>query len=884
MVFQKTKDWIRFLFKQPHKEQVDSSSLSELRSLSSMPISDLFRTLKTSEEGLHEGNVRAKLDAFGLNRVAHEKTISWYSLFLGCFNNPFVILLIVLAVVSFFLAQKDAVIIMGVMVFLGIFMRFIQEYRSNLAAEKLKSLVSVKATVQRIKRQQSVIHDIDVKYLVPGDIIHLSVGDFIPADVRLLSSKGLYVSQGILTGESLPVEKEALIAPIEDRNPLEMRHLCFMGTNVLNGTAIAVVLHTGTKTYFGSMAKIIEAKRPLTNFDEGINKVSWLLIRFIIVIVPVVFLLNSLTKGNLLEAFLFSLSVAVGLTPEMLPMIVTSNLARGALSMAKHKVIVKKLNAIQNFGAMNILCTDKTGTLTQDRIILEKYLNADGAENEKVLTYGYLNSYYQTGLKNLLDVAVLEHKHLEKDFNLHEIFKKIDEIPFDFTRRRMSVVLEKDMKETLLISKGAFDEVLSICNRVQTQQGLLDLTEELRTHLKEKEKDLNKDGLRVLAIAFKEAAKEDKKEYTVNEEDSLTFLGYLAFLDPPKQSTAKALCLLKEYGVSVKVLTGDNEVVTQRICHLVNLEVQGILTGSQVDSMDENILRSKVDRITIFAKLNPLQKSRVIRALKANGHVVGYLGDGINDAPALREADIGISVDTAVDIAKESADIIMLEKSLLFLGDGVLEGRKTFGNIIKYIKMATSSNFGNVFSVLGASVLFPFLPMLPVQLLTQNLLYDFSQMAIPFDHVDKEFLVKPRKWEAGRIAKFMFFIGPISSLFDYVTFAVLWFVFKANSIELQAFFQSGWFIEGVLSQVLIVHMLRTRKIPFIQSIASIPLLVTTLLVMGIGVFIPYSSIGRSIGLVPLPVSYFYFLSGILFLYCTLTQFVKSWFVKRFNFF
>lgn len=882
-LFQKWKDRFYPILFNSHQESSQQISASLLK-YASMPLSEIFKELKTSEKGLNQEVIQDRLEQFGLNEIAHDKPVTWYSLLLNNFKNPFVLLLIFLGFISFFLGETDAVIIISCMILIGVIMRFIQEYRSNLAAEKLKKLVSVKATVKRQHGLETQSEEIDIKSLVPGDIIHLCAGDLVPADVRLISSKELYISQGALTGESLPVEKEEFFKAKEGKeNPLEMSNLCFMGTNVLNGTALAVVLKTGNQTYFGSMAKSITGRRPLTSFDVGINKVSWLLIRVTLIIVPLVFLINSLTKGNIFEAFLFSLSVAVGLTPEMLPMIVTANLAKGAINMSRFKVIVKRLNAIQNFGAMDVLCTDKTGTLTQDHIILEKYLDAEGEENEEILNYAYLNSYYQTGLKNLLDVAILEHRNLEKDLQLDQAYHKVDEIPFDFSRRRMSVILETSPQKHLLVCKGACEEILAICQKVRMNGSIIELTEEIKNRLKELENDLNEEGMRVLALGYKEIVDGIKKEYHAQDEQELIFMGYLAFLDPPKHSVIEALALLKQYHVQVKVLTGDNELITKTICKWVHLSIEGILTGSQMDKMNDEELKEAVEKTNIFAKLNPLQKTRVIAALKSKGHIVGYLGDGINDAPALRDADIGISVDTAVDIAKESADIIMLEKSLLFLGNGVLEGRRTFGNIIKYIKMATSSNFGNVFSVLGASAILPFLPMLPIQLLTQNLLYDLSQVTIPFDHVDREFLLQPRQWNPKGIAKFMVFIGPISSIFDYVTFAVMWFVFGANSIATQGVFQSGWFIEGLLSQTLIVHMIRTRQIPFFQSMASLPLLLTTLVVMIIGIYIPYSYIGHGIGLVSLPGDYFYWLAAILLAYCMLTQFVKIWFIRYFNY-
>lgn len=850
-----------------------------------MSLSEVLQTLNTSNQGLLESEAKERLKKFGFNEIAHERAPSWYILLLRNFANPFVVLLMFLATVSFFIGEVDAVYIISIMVLLGVTMRFFQEYRSNLAAEKLRALVSTKATVLRHETESSKSNkeDIEIKYLVPGDVIYLSAGDMLPADVRLISAKDLYVSQASLTGESLPVEKDESFKPSESENPLEMPNMCYMGTSVLNGTALAVIVMSGNQTYFGSVAKSITGYRPLTSFDIGVNKVSWLLIRFMFVMVPIVFFLNWFTKGSWLEAFLFALSVAVGLTPEMLPMIVTTNLARGAINMSKSKVVVKRLNAIQNFGAMDVLCTDKTGTLTQDKIILDKYLNLEGEESDEVLNYGYLNSFYQTGLKNLMDIAVLEHSEVGKDLHLDKNYRKIDEIPFDFNRRRMSVIVEKEPQKHLLICKGAPEELLEICTEARMNGSVVPLTDEIKVQVKRLRTDLNEDGLRVLIVAYKEISNQGSKEYRTSDENHLIILGMLAFLDPPKNTAAEALAKLNLYGVQIKILTGDNELVTRKICSWVNLKVEGSLTGAQIGKLTDAELNGLVEKTTIFTKLSPLQKSRIIAALKKNEHTVGYLGDGINDAPALREADIGISVDTAVDIAKESADIIMLEKSLLFLGEGVIEGRKTFGNIIKYIKMTLSSNFGNVFSILGASAILPFLPMQAIQILVQNLLYDISQISIPFDHVDKDFLLKPRKWNPAGITKFTLCIGPISSIFDYTTFAVMWFYFEANTPEKQSLFQSGWFIEGLLSQTLIVHMIRTQKIPFIQSIASIPLLLTTAIIMAIGIYIPYSYVGASIGLVPLPFSYFPWLIATLICYCILTQIVKVWFINKYHY-
>lgn len=876
----------RFFSKKKNAHEAEQTISASLMRYSQKPIEDIYKELKTSINGLDERRAKARLKKYGSNEIAHEKPPTWYFLLLNNFRNPFVVLMMFLGVVSFFLEQYDSVVIISIMVILSVFIRFIQEFKSNNAAQKLSALVSTKATVFRRSgaHLETQKYEIKMKDLVPGDIIHLSAGDMVPADIRLITSKELYVGQSILTGESLPVEKDAIIKPLDgETNPLSMPNLCFMGTNVRNGTATAIVLGTSNHSYIGTLSKTITGHRALTSFDIGINKVTWLLIKFIFVMVPLVFLINGISKGDWLDSLLFALAVAIGLTPEMLPMIVTANLARGALEMSKSKVIVKRLNAIQNFGAMNILCTDKTGTLTEDHIILEKHLDAEGNENEEVLHYGYLNSYHQTGLKNLLDIAVLENTHVTLQEKYNKEYQKIDEIPFDFNRRRMSVVLRTPAATDLLICKGAVEETLDVCKNVKINGVITPLTPEIKEKLSSIQKDLNEDGLRVLGLSYREFPSVNNKEYKVPDEKDLVFMGFLAFLDPPKLSTEKAIAELNSLDVEVKILTGDSELVTEKICKWVNLPNKGTLLGKQIEDMNEEDLKKAVEISTVFAKLTPLQKSRIIKALKSNGHTVGFLGDGINDAAALREADIGISVDNAVDIAKESADIIMLEKNLMFLADGVMEGRRTFGNIIKYIKMALSSNFGNMFSVLGASIILPFLPMLSIQILLQNLLYDFSQTTIPFDRVDEEFLKKPRKWDPAGITKFILFIGPISSIFDYVTFAVMWYVFGADSVEKQALFQSGWFIEGLLSQTLIVHMIRTQKIPFIQSIASVPLLATTAIIMAIGIYIPYSFIGTSINLVPLPGDYFYWLIGILLAYCTLTQLVKVWFIKRFNY-
>ena len=855
--------------------------------------------LQTTMQGLSEEQVEAKREEFGRNEVAHEKPPAWYVQLAEAFLNPFIGVLVFLGCVSLATdvimapTPEDrsyrTITVMTVMILTSVILRFWQEFRSAQAAEQLKAMVRTTAAVLR---KGKAIEEIPVTELVPGDVVQLAAGDMIPADLRCMGAKDLFISQSMLTGESIPVEKyDSLPADTNTTdfntaaNPLEMRNLCFMGTNVVSGSAMAVVVATGNNTYFGSMAKNIIGKRPLTSFDKGINKVSWVLIRFMCVMVPIVFLINGFTKHDWFDAFMFSVSVAVGLTPEMLPMIVSTNLARGAVMMAKRKAIVKRINSIQNFGAMDILCTDKTGTLTQDKIILEKHLDIYGNEDTQVLRFAYLNSYYQTGLRNLLDKAVIQYGEENDLATVGKNYQKVDEIPFDFVRRRISVIVRADDGRNLLICKGAVEEISTICSQVDENGiapgGAVPLTDVLQDRVNKLVQDLNEDGLRVLAVAYKWLEGEDRT-YTVADEKDMVLAGYMAFLDPPKESTKYAIAALQNHGISVKVVTGDNDAVTKKICKEVGLQVDGLLLGSEVEKMSDAELAEAAERTTIFAKMSPLQKSRIIRALQSRGHTVGYLGDGINDAASLRDADVGISVDTAVDIAKESADIILLEKNLMVLDDGVVEGRRTFGNIIKYINMTASSNFGNVFSVLIASAFLPFLPMLAIQLLVLNLLYDISQISIPWDNVDAEYLDHPRKWEAGHIARFMIFIGPTSSVFDITTFYLMWHVFGANSVEHQALFQSGWFIESLLSQTLIVHMIRTRKIPFLQSWPSAPVLLLTLAIMAIGICIPFTTLGAHIQLPPLPMSYFPWLGLTLLGYCTLTQIVKFWYIRHFK--
>jgi P-type Mg2+ transporter len=701
----------------------------------------------------------------------------------------------------------------------------------------------------------------------------------------------LFVSQAMLTGESIPLEKYPVSPPrrinaaTAPGTLLERETACFMGTNVVSGTATAVVAATGDATFFGAVAKDIAGARPLTSFDKGISRVSWMLVRFLMVMTPLVFLINGISKGDWLESLLFAVSVAVGLTPEMLPMIVTTNLAKGAVVMERRKAIVKRLNAIQNFGAMDILCTDKTGTLTQNKVILERHLDVRGNEDVQVLEYAWINSFHQTGLKNLLDVAVLDYAEQHEVVEKLQHYRKIDEIPFDFLRRRMSVVVRNGDGKNLLVCKGAIEEILPLCgsanDNVTAPGSIVEFTPEKRREVRRVTRKLNQEGLRALAVAYKWLPAEDRT-YSVADEKDLVLAGYVAFLDPPKETAGQAIAALRDYGVAIKIITGDNEVVTRKICKEVGLAIENSMLGKDVEALSDTQLAEASEHTTIFAKMSPLQKSRVIRALQSGGHTVGYLGDGINDAAALKDADVGISVDTAVDIAKESADIILLEKSLLILEEAVIEGRKTFANIIKYIKMTASSNFGNVFSVLIASIFLPFLPMLPIQLLVQNLLYDVSQVSIPWDDVDQDYLKQPRKWDAGGIARFMVFIGPISSIFDVVTFFLMWHVFGANTVDKQSLFQSGWFVVGLLTQTLIVHMIRTQHIPFIQSRAATPVILLTGSIMAFGIYLPFSSLGEHLGMVPLPLMYFLWLAGILLSYCVLTQVVKRLYIHRFG--
>ncbi|WP_290642582.1 magnesium-translocating P-type ATPase [Aquabacterium sp.] len=856
--------------------------------LATRPVGERLSLLETDARGLLEPEARRRLAQWGPNQVSPPGTRKLLVQLVQRVANPLNFLLFGLSLVSLLTGNAESAALIFLMVVLSITLGFVQERRSDRAAVALRAMVHTTAAVLRRQdarasagptEAEMAPQELPIAQLVPGDIVHLSVGDLIPADVLLLSARDFFVNEAALTGESLPVEKYALCeSPGVDT--MALRNACFMGTHVASGSATAVVVNTGARAVFGGIAQAMTGQRGPSSFDQGLNRFTWLMLRFMMVMVPLVFLVNGLTKGNWVEALLFATAVAVGLTPEMLPMLVTVNLAKGALTMSRKKVIVKRLQAIQNFGAMDVLCTDKTGTLTQDRIILEKYVDLDGQSSDWVLDFAYLNSYYQSGLKSQLDQAVLKYTEVHEKLHAQGAYLKVDEIPFDFQRRRMSVVVE-GQGQRLLICKGAVEEVFAACAQAESGGRRFALDESHLARVQATSRALNEDGFRVIAIAYKPLP-ENQPPVSVADECDLVLLGFIAFLDPPKEGVKEALSALSRHGVAVKILTGDNEVVTRKICRDVALHIDRILLGREIEAMSDAALGEAVEQTQVFAKLSPGQKSRVIQALRSRGHVVGYLGDGINDGPALQAADVGVSVDTAVDIAKESADIILLQKSLLVLDDGVIEGRKVFGNLLKYIRMGASSNFGNMFSVLGASAWLPFLPMAPIQVLTNNLLYDISQTAIPSDEVDEEELSQPRHWDISHIARYILMIGPISSLFDYATFALMYFYFKAQVPAQDALFHTGWFVESLLSQTLIIHVIRTGRLPFIQSRASRALTGTTLAVCALGVFLPYSPLASSLGLVPLPWRYWVALTGILLSYLSVTTLATRWMRRRFN--
>ncbi|EKS7203881.1 magnesium-translocating P-type ATPase [Enterobacter asburiae] len=846
---------------------IPASLTERCLNVAAMDENEVWRAFGGHPEGLNAAEVEKIRAVHGDNQIPAQKPSPWWVHLWLCYRNPFNLLLTVLGLISYATEDLFAAGVIALMVGISTLLNFIQEARSTKAADALKAMVSNTATVSRVINDlgENAWVELPIDQLVPGDLVKLAAGDMIPADLRIIQARDLFVAQASLTGESLPVEKVARSRDPQQMNPLECDTLCFMGTTVVSGTAQAIVTATGGDTWFGQLAgRVSEQESEPNAFQKGIGRVSMLLIRFMMVMTPIVLLINGYTKGDWWEAALFALSVAVGLTPEMLPMIVTSTLARGAVKLSKQKVIVKHLDAIQNFGAMDILCTDKTGTLTQDKIVLENHTDISGKTSERVLHSAWLNSHYQTGLKNLLDVAVLEGVDEESARTLSGRWQKVDEIPFDFERRRMSVVVSEQTDVHQLICKGALQEILNVSTQVRYNGDIVPLDDTMLRRIKRVTDNLNRQGLRVVAVASKFLPAREGDYQRIDESD-LILEGYIAFLDPPKETTAPALKALKASGITVKILTGDSELVAAKVCHEVGLDAGDVVVGSDIEHLSDDELAKLAQRTTLFARLTPMHKERIVTLLKREGHVVGFMGDGINDAPALR-----------------AADIILLEKSLMVLEEGVIEGRRTFANMLKYIKMTASSNFGNVFSVLVASAFLPFLPMLPLHLLIQNLMYDVSQVAIPFDNVDDEQIQKPQHWNPTDLGRFMLFFGPISSIFDILTFCLMWFVFHANTPEHQTLFQSGWFVVGLLSQTLIVHMIRTRRIPFIQSRAAWPLIVMTGIVMALGIALPFSPLAGYLQLQALPLSYFPWLVAILAGYMVLTQMVKGFYARRYG--
>ena len=862
-------------------------------------IAELLQRLNSTSNGLSEEEAAERLEIFGPNEVGQEKQHGWFYRLWVAIRNPLVILLAIISAITFATAQEASDYVGGIvmvsMMVLAVSLRLIQETKADNAAAKLKAMIKVTATAIRDGQPK----EIPLQQLVPGDVVKLCAGDMIPGDVRLMSAKDLFIIQATLTGESLPVEKHDTPDTRPNLSPIEHANLCFLGTSVESGSATAVIAATGSQTYFGKMASSIAGQQVDTAFDKGIKKFVWLMITFMAVIVPVVFLLYGTTKHDWKTASLLALAVAVGLTPEMLPMIVSVCLSKGALAMSRKKVIVKRLNSIQNFGAMDVLCTDKTGTLTIDHVILEIHCDVFKNESEEVLRDAYLISHFQTGLKNVLDRAVLKYSELHKELSV-EKYTKVDEIPFDFSRRMMSVAVQEPDGERLLLTKGAPEAVFARCTQFTSDGEIFPMEPILVGNLIEQVNSLSEDGFRVLAVATKKMG--TQTTFTKADECELCLTGYLAFLDPPKDTAKTAIAALRQHGVAVKVLTGDNDLVTRKVCSEVGIHAEKILLGNDVEKMSDEQLAEAIDATDVYARLSPVHKKRVVQALQKKKHVVGFMGDGINDAPALRAADVGISVDNAVDIAKESADMILLEKNLMVLEEGVIEGRKVFANIVKYIRMGASSNFGNVFSMVGASALLKFSPMWPLQLLTNNLLYDFSQVPIPTDNVGPQYTAKPRPWQLGEITKFVLFLGPISSIFDYTTFAVMLFFFKCSNLGLvpptpelvarfanatlpdrtyaAALFHTGWFVESLMTQTLIIHVIRTNLLPFVQSRASWQLTMTSILIMIVAAILPFSPLARPLGFVPLPWQFWPILAATLVCYVGLTQLIKMWLVRR----
>lgn len=867
------------------KAQAQKTGASEayLRRIATLPSPEALKEVAADRFGLTTEEAEERLDEFGPNVIRTGKTHGPLYRFMGSLINPFNIVLFLVAAITFVtdvvLSRRPDYLTAGVilaLILLSSLISFIQGEKSHSAAQELSSLISNKTSILR----DGAFCEIDVREVVRGDIVRLSAGDMLPGDILFLTAKDAFVAQAALTGESAPVEKFATAPKGTGKLSLtDFSNLGFMGSDMVSGSAIGLVVATGNETYFGSMAKSLSNKRAKNSFEKGVESVSRLLLGFTLVMVPIIFLINGFVKGDWGNSFLFAVTMAVGLTPEMLPVIMTSTLARGALTMSRHDVIVKSLPSIQSFGEMDILCTDKTGTLTEDKIVLEKYMNMHGQEDLRILRHAFLNSYFQTGLKNLIDLAILQRAQTEELFSVKEKYQHVDEIPFDFSRRRMSVVLKDTEGKRQLITKGAVEEVLSICSFAELDGQVVPLDDDFRAQAIALYEAHNFDGLRMLAVAQKNDLRTDGS-FGVEDERDMVLMGFIGFLDPPKQSAAEAISALKEYGVDVVVLTGDSEGVAVKVCEKVGIPTAHRLTGADIARMDDEALSRAIQDCRLFSKLAPDQKERVVRAYRTAGHTVGYMGDGINDTLAMRAADIGISVDSAVDIAKETADIILMKKDLMVLEQGVLEGRKTFGNIVKYIKMAASGNFGNMISVIFASLFLPFLPLLPVQILAQNLICDFAQMGLPFDRVDAAYIRRPHRWDTGDIRRFMLAMGPVSSLFDILCYLVLWHFFGADDLAASALFQCGVFAYGTISQLVTVHILRTAGRPFLDSRPAPMLLASTIGFSAFTLLFCLSGMARALDMATLPLPFLPWLLGILAAYCLGLQGVKRLYTKK----
>jgi Mg2+-importing ATPase len=878
---------VNFIVKKMRRKQTPDSRHDaevKLRECAFLQEEALFARFSTERAGLTGEEARSRRDEFGENVITVGSNNTVLHRLREAIINPFNVILFIVAAITFFTdvvvsIKPDylTVVIVLALIFLSSLVAFVQGQRSNAAAEKLLNMITNRADVWR----DGALTEIPMGDVVPGDIVRLSAGDMLPADVRFVATKDTFVAQAALTGESNPVEKFASASESRDEALTDLKNIGFMGSNIVSGSAVAVVLATGNDTYFGSMAESLSGDRAKTSFERGVDSVSRLLVRMMLVMVPVVLVINGLAKGDWSSALLFAISVAVGLTPEMLPVIMTSTLAKGAISMSKHNVIVRTLGAIQTFGEMDILCTDKTGTLTEDKIVLERYMNLHGEDDARILRHAYLNSYFQTGLKNLIDLAIINRAVQNGLEPILSSYSRVDEIPFDFSRRRMSVVLTDNNAKRQLITKGAVEEIISISSFMEMDGQVLPMDDETRRVALRTYEKYNAEGLRMVAVAQKNEVP-DSGAFSVADECDMVLIGFVGFLDPPKKSAGAAVSALREHGVRTVVLTGDSEGVAVKVCGKVGINTDRLLTGRDIEQMDDLALKAAAGDCDLFAKLSPSQKERVVKVFQSMGHTVGYMGDGINDAPALRQADVGISVDSAVDIAKETADIVLLKKDLMVLEEGVIEGRRTFGNIIKYIKMAASGNFGNMISVIIASIFLPFLPMLPVQLLTQNLLCDFSQMGIPFDSVDKEYIKQPRKWDTGSIKSFMAFLGPVSSVFDVLCFIVMWRAIGADRVELAPLFQCGWFVFGTVSQVLAIHMIRTAKLPFLQSRPSLPLFLSTFIVMAVAVVTGFTDFAVGLDMQRLPLEFIPWLVAILAGYLLCVQLIKRVYVRRYG--